>query len=255
MTAVFERYPNGGGELLLALALSDHASDDGTKVYPSIKRLADKTRQSERTVQYQLRRMQSAGWLILVGAGNGGRSKTSEYRISPLWITGAENAHLEKDAADSTMGASDCPKGRNLTSERVQHPAPANNRQQLSKNHQGTVIDSASAKTLKRPRSTVLPHEFVPNEKAEMLAHEMGLNLANQQAAFEDYHTAKGSTFIDWQAAFRNWLRNAKRFSRHSQLITTGKSLNKQEALESRNRAVGEAWAADMRAQLKGSGA
>ena len=32
MTAVFERYPNGGGEMLLALALADHASDDGFMV-------------------------------------------------------------------------------------------------------------------------------------------------------------------------------------------------------------------------------
>ena len=31
MTAVFERYPVGGGEMLLALALADHASDDGTR--------------------------------------------------------------------------------------------------------------------------------------------------------------------------------------------------------------------------------
>ena len=58
--------------MLLALALADHASDDGTRVYPSIKALAEKTRRSERSVQYQLRRMQEAGWLILVNAGNGG---------------------------------------------------------------------------------------------------------------------------------------------------------------------------------------
>ena len=46
MTAVFERYPVGGGEMLLALALADHASDDGTRVYPSVKALAEKTRQA-----------------------------------------------------------------------------------------------------------------------------------------------------------------------------------------------------------------
>ncbi|PIG09482.1 hypothetical protein CLU84_2393 [Comamonas sp. 26] len=74
MTAVFERYPNGGGEMLLALALADHASDDGARVFPSIKALAEKTRQSERSVQYQLRRMQETSWLILVNAGNGGRA-------------------------------------------------------------------------------------------------------------------------------------------------------------------------------------
>lgn len=100
MTAVFERYPNGGGEMLLALA--DHASDDGTRVFPSIKALAEKTRQSERSVQYQLRRMQESGWLILVNAGNGGRSMHSEYRISLEWIKGAEIAPFQKGATGCT---------------------------------------------------------------------------------------------------------------------------------------------------------
>ena len=113
MTAVFDRYPNGGGEMLLALALADHASDDGTRVYPSIKSLAEKTRQSERTIQYQLRRMQESGWLILVNAGNGGRSMTSEYRISPEWIKGAEIAPIQKGATDDIKGATDDTKGCN----------------------------------------------------------------------------------------------------------------------------------------------
>ena len=98
MSQVFDRYPNGGGEMLLALALADHASDDGTRVYPSIGALAAKTRQSERTVQYQLRRMEDAGWLILVNAGHGGRSLSREYRISTDWINGADFDDLQKGA-------------------------------------------------------------------------------------------------------------------------------------------------------------
>ncbi|WP_218644157.1 helix-turn-helix domain-containing protein, partial [Burkholderia pseudomallei] len=66
MNAVFERYPEGGGEMILALALADHSHDDGTHIYPSVEKLAAKTRQSPRAVQYQLRRMQQSGWLILV---------------------------------------------------------------------------------------------------------------------------------------------------------------------------------------------
>ena len=58
MSQIFDRYPNGGGEMLLALAIADHAHDDGTHIYPSVSALAKKTRQSERTVQYQLRKMQ-----------------------------------------------------------------------------------------------------------------------------------------------------------------------------------------------------
>ncbi|MNY29450.1 hypothetical protein D3C86_1634930 [compost metagenome] len=64
MGMVFERYPNGGGEMILALALADHSSDQGTAIYPSIASLAEKTRQSVRAVQCQLRGMEQAGWLI-----------------------------------------------------------------------------------------------------------------------------------------------------------------------------------------------
>lgn len=139
MTAVFKRYPNGGGEMILALALADHAHEDGTHVFPKIKGLAEKTRQSERSVQYQLRRMEEAGWLIRVSQGNGGRSSATEYRISPEWLKGADFASLKKGANDDIKGATGDTKGCNPEHKRVQQIAPANNRQEPSENHQRTV--------------------------------------------------------------------------------------------------------------------
>ena len=106
---VFDRYPNGGGEMLLALALADHAHDDGTHIYPSVARLAAKTRQSARTVQYQLRAMESSGWLVLVNRGTGGRQAGGlmglprEYRINPSWIKGAEIAPFENGPAGADL--------------------------------------------------------------------------------------------------------------------------------------------------------
>ncbi len=118
---VFDRYPSGGGEMLLALALADHAHDDGTHIFPSIARLAEKTRQSERSVQYQLRRMEQSGWLVLVNAGIGGRrsgfgegGRTRQYRINPEWMKGAEIAPFAK-------GAKKAPEGCKTTQERVQN--------------------------------------------------------------------------------------------------------------------------------------
>ncbi|MNM21173.1 hypothetical protein D3C81_315310 [compost metagenome] len=120
---VFERYPAGGGERLLALALADCADHDGTNIYPSIETLAAMTFQSERAVQYQLRRMEKSGWLILVNAGRGGRSSnrngvnyTRRYRISPEWINGANFAPFQKGADDDT-------KGCKTEQERVQNDA------------------------------------------------------------------------------------------------------------------------------------
>ena len=118
---VFDRYPNGGGEMLLALALADHAHDDGTHIFPSIARLAEKTRQSERSVQYQLRRMEQSGWLVLVNAGIGGRrsgfgegGRTRQYRINPEWMKGADIAPFAK-------GAKKASEGCKTTQERVQN--------------------------------------------------------------------------------------------------------------------------------------
>lgn len=212
MNAVFDRYPNGGGEMLLALALADHASDDGTRVFPSIKALAEKTRQSERSVQYQLRRMQDVGWLILVNAGNGGRSMHSEYRISLEWIKGAEIAPFKKGASDDIKGANDDTKGCNPQQKRVQPIAPANNRHEPSENHQLTVIGTDAPKT-KTDRASVLPDDFAPNETAEQMANDFGLVLADELAAFTDHHSAHGTTFKDWQAGLRTWLRNAQKFA------------------------------------------
>ncbi len=214
MTAVFDRYPNGGGEMLLALALADHASDDGTRVYPSIKALAEKTRQSERTIQYQLRRMEESGWLILVNAGNGGRSMTSEYRISPEWIKGAEIAPIQKGANDDEKGANDSAKGCNPRQERVQPVAPANNRHRTI--NEPSLNQGVAAAPAKASRGTVVPPDFKPDQTAHNIAASTGVNLQAELANFLDHHTARGTVFKDWQAAFRTWLRNAVKFSNHA---------------------------------------
>ncbi|VWC78653.1 gp60 [Burkholderia aenigmatica] len=150
MTAVFERYPEGGGEMILALALADHSHDDGTHIYPSVETLAGKTRQSPRAVQYQLRRMEQAGWLILVGEAKGGRGKSREYRINPDWINGAEiaphsagskgakNAPNEKGANGDTKGATGDVKGAKQSAKGCKAFAPESSgtTKEPSENHQ-----------------------------------------------------------------------------------------------------------------------
>lgn len=118
MSAIFDRYPNGGGEMLLALALADHAHDDGTSVRPSVRTLAKKTRQSERTVQYQLRKMQACGWLILVRISSGKPGDTNEYKINFAWLTGAKS-----DGCNFCTGAIDDIDGCNQQHGRVQNDA------------------------------------------------------------------------------------------------------------------------------------
>jgi hypothetical protein len=200
MAEVFARYPNGGSEMLLALALADHAHDDGTNIRPSVKRLATKTRQSERTVQYQLRRMEASGWLQLVANAAGGRNTPREYRINPDWLNGADFAPLEK-------GATGGEKGCNPAPERVQPVAP-----EPSDNHQRTIKPPSGGS----PRGTRLPEDWKPTPELLAYANSRGWHgqaLADEIENFRDYWTSKtgsGATKLDWDKTFRTWIRKAR---------------------------------------------
>lgn len=86
MSLVFEHYHGQGGERCLALALADCANDSGASIWPGIERMARYSRQSERSVQRQLRAMEASGWLECTKPSVGGKGRPNEYRINPRWI-------------------------------------------------------------------------------------------------------------------------------------------------------------------------
>lgn len=65
----------------------------------------------------------------------------------------------------------------------------------------------------RKKRACQLPDSWEPTEKHAALAAEMGVSLEVEVEQFRDHHRAKGSTYKDWDAAFRTWLRNAPKFS------------------------------------------
>lgn len=164
MTMVFKRYPNGGGEMLLALALADHAHDDGSHIFPSVEYLADKTRQSVRAVQYQLKKMRDCGWLIRVSAGHGGRSQVTEYQISAEWIAGGAIEGLEDHAGNSSnakfapftddgeKGANDDIKGANESTKGAKHDSKGCNGL-----HPHRTINKPSESSRKRQAGAAAP--------------------------------------------------------------------------------------------------
>ncbi len=82
---------------------------------------------------------------------------------------------------------------------------------------------------LKVPRalsSRPFPADWIPRSEEIAKGLASGLNVEFEVDAFRDHHTAKGSKFTDWNAAFRNWLRNAVKFSNN------GRSASRETALE-----------------------
>ncbi len=143
MTMVFDRYPEGGSEMLLALAMVDHARDDGTSIWPSVDELARKTRQSRRTVQRQIAKMVSSGWLEQVRTATGRRGLTNEYRVCAAWVAGealpATGANLTpvEDAAENATGGRLAP---------VQTPEVIHTGDRLTPHEKGSRGDASDAR-------------------------------------------------------------------------------------------------------------
>lgn len=240
MTLVFNHYPVGGGEFTLALALADVASDDGGKIFPSVPTLARKTRQGERTVQYQLRKMEADGWLQLVKMEEAGRYRAREYRINPEWVHRPESTgdfRLKPDMGakvapgaeiaplSNVEGCKDCthevPKGVQSAAasgatddiEGCKAFAPRTIKEP-SKNHQG---ERARARATPLPgfeKPRLRPGRICPPEfevTADMLAwarrKRPDVDVAGETEKFRDHEFARVKS--NWPAAWRNWIRGA----------------------------------------------
>lgn len=201
MTAVFDRYPHGGGEMLLALSLADHAHDDGTHIYPSVDSLSKKTRQSVRTVQYQLKSMLEAGWLVLTNEGDGRRGQHREYRISLDWLKGAEFAPSKNMPETAPMGAIHDIKG-------CKQVHPLYNREESPVNHQSASRASRISAIWQLPQKF---GQWAIEEYPEWTPEF----VRGRGEKFRDHWCAIGGRAglkTDWLATWRNFCRGEAEF-------------------------------------------
>lgn len=108
-------------------------------------------------------------------------------------------------------------------------------------------------KTGRRRPAVSLPEDLAPNDTARYLAQQLGVNLLEEFAAFVDHHRAKGSTFSDWQAAIRTWIRNAHKFAPKSSTRIRGPDAAMQRAAD-RVQMLREREAEEERQRLAGGG-
>lgn len=82
--------------------------------------------------------------------------------------------------------------------------------QDLQDKSGGAVAPSCT----KVKRASQMASEFEPKESHRVLAAELGVDLERAFKKFCDYHTSRGSKFVDWDRALNTWLRKEQEFGR-----------------------------------------
>ena len=79
------------------------------------------------------------------------------------------------------------------------------------------------APTKPRPakRAATLPEDFTLTDSRRTYALSKNIPADIEFEAFTNHHTAKGSTFKDWDAAWRTWVGNAVKFGRSTRDVPT----------------------------------
>ncbi|MGJ8518049.1 helix-turn-helix domain-containing protein [Carnimonas bestiolae] len=209
--AIKQKFVKDPAARAVLIGLANHAYADGTDAFPSVETLVGYSGYSERTVQNKLKLLCEMGIIkkgnqsIALAKGLRPDRCPTVYDINLNYTPEDE----DERGANGTRGANDDMNGVQMTTERGAGAAPETsinrpfNRPNISKGACGK-------------KATSLPEDFEPNETAIAKAAELNIDIAEQLEQFKDWHTARGSTFKDWQAAFRTWLRNAKKFAQGS---------------------------------------
>lgn len=231
MNAVFDRGPENPAQRLMMLALADNANDQGV-CWPSVATLARKASVVERTARRTLTTLEAEGW-VAVTASPG---KLNVYRLN-----------LERlDPGDGSLsGQPPMPTGPRTPTSGVAEPTPLTPTSPTPDAHvrgtpdadvrgPRTPTSAEPSRTItttvtepsggdgsaappakpapKSKRATARPADFRPSDAHVALAAELGVDLRAEWPKFCDHHDARGTTFKDWDAALRTWIRNAKRF-------------------------------------------
>lgn len=130
-----------------------------------------------------------------------------------LMITGfSKHQRIDQPTYKHPLPSGEIPQNvRRSFAEYSANVHPRNGKEGKGKDsNKGSGKPNAPAKK----RATALPDDFTPTDNNRQVAADMGVSLPDELAKFKDHHTAKGSTYKDWNAALNTWLRNARDFKR-----------------------------------------
>ena len=191
MERVWRNSRQAGGKLLLLLAIADFANDNGM-AYPGIDTLAEKTRQSRRTIQRQLAELEAERELAIEPGT--GRSNTNTYWV----LTGLDENVKQKliDEANDVKGVNMTP----FTQKKGDKMTPFNSKKGAISGKKGDIDDTKRV-TFEAERVT-----STTKKGDTAMAPEPSLTVINQKNKnrYEPGSASKEKRALDWLT--RLWL-------------------------------------------------
>lgn len=179
--------------------LADHHNGETGECFPSHKRLAEVCEMTDRSVRNQIEALKEMGLIEVIDRQRPNGSQTSNaYKLILKGESGGKNIPTPME---------------NISTPHV-HNFPTHN---LGNNNLGNKPIGKKA--------VQLPENWVPSDTNIKYARERDFTdqeIEHEAEQFRNYHHAKGSTFKSWDAAWRTWLGNARKFAQTSKSRSSG---------------------------------
>lgn len=178
--------------------LADHYNQSTGECFPSINRLIELCEMTRRAVQNNIDDLEAAGLVEVVTRHRPNGSQTSNIYVLKLAQDGVQNMHTPRaENAPTPM--------QNL------HPINLVNNNLVNEPEE---LRGAKAQKQRKPEMD-LPEGWIPNDKNVQDAIDRGFSeteIENEADRFANFHRSKQNRFRDWDAAWRTWLGNARKY-------------------------------------------
>lgn len=220
MSVVFDHYPRGGSELLVALCLADWANDDGESLHPSIRAIARKSRLSAKQARRIVHEMIDAELLEVIAnhaGGNPGDCRHYRLRLDRIAATPPAGVRAPADGTPPTQGRDPSHAGAFTPptggSQTVIEPSVSI---RAPRKPQARAAQHLESKGGPKPNcGSRLPADWVLPQLWADWARQFHPDWTPEQIqivadSFRDYWIAtpgQKGVKLDWEATWRNWVR------------------------------------------------
>lgn len=191
----------------LLIAICHHADRENWSCWPSQDTLAYETEVSKRTIQRKLEELQERGFIRIEKRRNpdgtqansmltvsGGQSVTLCPPVDKNGLTGGQKRGVPVDST--------CPP--------IMKQSEQSEQSFMADEYFSSEISPPPVpeKPKRKVRSTIDPH-LAMSDKNKKYATDRGISATYAATVFENfknYHLAKGSLMLDWDAAWRTWV-------------------------------------------------